>query len=168
MAKIAGENTVVIAVEDMATATIVAVEGARVAMDKDNTATQVVLLHVLDHHPIMGAVLGMSGQCLPLTATTEEVEALFGATEGALRAEFEALSRPTPVIRREVAEGDPAAAIEQVAGEYGAGVIVLGARRPHAFGRLVHPDIRAHVATHAPCHVHVAALQETPKVVTSV
>lgn len=156
-----GDNTVVIAVEDMSTAAIVAVEGARVVME--NNATRVLLLHVLDHHHIMNAVLGVNGQCAPLVETTEEVEAIFSVAEQTLRAEFLALQHPAPSIEREVDEGNIPAAIERTAAACSAAVIVLGARRPHAFGRLVHPDVRAHVATHAPCKVHVASLQETPQ-----
>lgn len=161
----AGDSTVVVALEDMGTATVVAVEGARVAMDMDQDttadATRVILLHVLDRHPVMGAILGMSGQCMSLSETSDEVEALFQAAEETMRAEFGALGRPQPVVRREVAEGDIAAAIGQVARDYGAGVVVLGARRPRAFGRLVHPDVQARLASQTPCRIHIAALQES-------
>jgi len=154
----AGGNTVVIALEDLSTAGLVAVEGAHVVRDTD--AASVVLLHVLDNHPVVGAMFSAGGQCLQLTATSEEVEMIFSLAEQVLRAELTALEHAIPTIEREVAEGNIPAAIEETATARDAAVIVLGARRPHAFGRLLHPDVRSHVATHAPCPIHVAALQE--------
>jgi len=155
-----GGRAILAAVEDLATATTVAVETARVAMEQQ--ATAVVLLHVLDQHTVMGAVFGMSGYCAPVQETLEEGEALLNLAEGAMRAEFEAYKRPIPVIRHEVAEGDIASAIQSVAEEQQVETIVLGARRPRAFGRLVHPDVRSHIAEHGARRVHVASLQEAP------
>lgn len=155
-----GGRAILAAVEDLATVTTVAVETARVAMEQH--ATDVVLLHVLDQHTVMGAVFGMSGYCAPVQETMEEGEALLTLAEQAMRAEFEACQRPTPAIRHEVAEGDVASAIQLVAEEQQVETIVLGARRPRAFGRLVHPDVRSHIVEHGARRVHVASLQEAP------
>ena len=152
-----GECTIIVGVEDSGTAGIVAVEAAHVAIEQG--ATALILLHVLDEHPVLNAVYGMGNYCAPVAETSEEGERLLAFAEQVLRAEFDALGKAPPAIRHELAVGDASSAIERVATESAAAAIVLGARRPHAFGRLTHPDVRAHVATHAPCRVHVATLQ---------
>lgn len=156
-------QTVLVGVEDTATAGIVAVEAARVAMDGEvGEVSTLVLLHVLDAHPVMNAVFGMGNYCAPVMETIEDGERLLALTEQAIRAEFAACGREAPEIRHEIAEGEVGYALSRVAQEHGAGTVVLGARRPHAFGRLIHPDVRSHVCDHVSCRVHVAALQETP------
>jgi len=152
-----GERAILAAVEELATATTV--ETARVAMEQQ--ATAVVLLHVLDQHMVMGAVFGMSGYCASVQETMEEGEALLNLAEGAVRAEFEACTYLLPATRREVAEGDIASAIQSVAEEQ-VETVVLGARRPRAFGWLVHPDVRSHIVARGARRVHVASLQEAP------
>lgn len=155
-----GKQTILVGVEDMATAGVVAVEAARVAMERE--ASEIVLLHVLDLHPLMNAVFGMGNYCAPVMETTEDGERLLAYTEQAIRAEYAACEREAPAIEHEVTEGEVGYAVSRVAKDRGAETVVLGARRPHAFGRLIHPDVRSHVADHVTCPVHVAALQETP------
>jgi nucleotide-binding universal stress UspA family protein len=87
---------------------------------------------------------------------------MLALAEAALQAEYAALDRPAPAITRKVGAGAPAAIIAQVAEEVEAAAIVLGARRPHAFGRLVHPDVRASLATCTKVPVHVVPLQADP------
>lgn len=154
------ERTLIVAVEDTSTAGIVAVEAAHVAMEAD--VGNLVLLHVLDAHPLMGAVAAACGYCIPTAETADEAERVFAMAEYALCAECAAMGRSAPTIERAVAEGDVGAAIEEAAKAHAAVGVVLGARRPHAFGRLVHPDVRAHLESRAPCRLHVAALQAAP------
>jgi nucleotide-binding universal stress UspA family protein len=95
---------------------------------------------------VAGGVLGLSGSTVPVIDTDDDQEALLALAEAAIRAEYGALERPVPAITRIVRAGAPAAILAQVAEESGAAAIVVGARRPHAFGRLVHPDVRASLA----------------------
>lgn len=154
------EDTIVVAVEDLPTAGIVGVDAAHVAIEI--AASRLVLLHVLDQHLLAGTVLGASGYCPAVGETLDEGVAVLDAAEQALRAEFAALGKPVPAIRRVVAEGQAADAIKQAIAEHNAAGVVLGARRPHAFGRLLHPDVREHLAGHTACRIHVAALQAAP------
>jgi len=79
--------------------------------------------------------------------------------ETALRAEFAAKQQPLPKITGKVVEGPPGAALADFAALPNVIGIVLGARRPHAFGRLTHPDVRSHVRRHGSVPVFVAPLQ---------
>lgn len=148
---------ILVGLEDGATAGVVATAAAHVAMDRD--ATAVILLHVIDTYMIAGGLLGMSGITLPVVETGEDQEAMLALAEAALRAEYAALDRTAPSIARRVSAGAPAAVIAQVAVDAGAAAIVVGSRRPHAFGRLVHPDVRASLARCTSVPVHVVPLQ---------
>lgn len=151
------QRTILAGLEDIATAAIVATAAAHIAMERD--ATAVILLHVIDTHTVAGGLLGMSGVTVPLTDTEEDRERMLALGEAALRAEYAALDRPAPSIARTMGAGTPAAVIAQVAEDVGATAIVVGARRPHAFGRLVHPDVRASLARCSGVLVHVVPLQ---------
>jgi nucleotide-binding universal stress UspA family protein len=126
-------------------------------MDQD--ASAVVLLHVIDVHMVVGGLLGMSGVTVPVADTEEDQEAMLALAEAAIQAEYVALDRPMPSITRKESAGAPPAVIAQVAAEVGATEIVVGARRPHAFGRLVHPDVRSSLAKCTKVPVHVVPLQ---------
>lgn len=154
------ERTIVVGVEDLATAGIVAVEAAHVAMHQN--ADAVVLVHVLDEHPLLTAVYGSVGYAAAVKESPEDGERILALAEAALRAEFEALKRSTPAIRHEISQGKPSAVIKGIAGEVGAVAVVLGARRPHAFGRLTHPNVREEIADRAACPIHIASLQAAP------
>lgn len=52
--------------------------------------------------------------------------------------------------------GDPATAIERVAAERGADIVIVGTRDLGALGRFVQGSVSEHVATHAPTTVIVA------------
>jgi len=156
-----GAQTILVAVEDHATAGIVAVEGARVAHELP--AGTVVLVHVLDPHNVVAALFSLSGTYGLVSESATEGEAVLGLAEAIMRAEFAAMGGPAPEIDRVVVdqlEGNAGAAISRVATERGASLIVMGARRPHALGRLTHPDVRTHLSGHTACPVHVASLQE--------
>ena len=107
-----------------------------------------------------GGVLGLSGITVPVIDTDDDQEALLALAEAAIRAaEYGALDRPLPAITRLVRAGAPAAILAQVAEESEAAAIVVGARRPHAFGRLVHPDVRASLAACTTVPIYVVPLQ---------
>lgn len=156
-------RTILVAVEDRATAGIVAVEAARVA--KQRGAETVVLLHVLDPHSVVSALFCLSGAYGQAAETEEEGEAILALAEVTLRAELEAAGVSPPEIRHavvETIEGGTGAAIARAVEAEDAGLVILGARRPHALGRLTHPDVRAYLSGHTARTVHVASLQETP------
>jgi nucleotide-binding universal stress UspA family protein len=150
-----------VGLEDQATAGVVAAAAAHVAMARD--ATALILLHVIDTHMVAGGLLGLSGVLGPVGETGEDQERMLASAKAAIQAEYAALKRPVPSITLRVSAGAPAVIIAQVAKEVGAAAIVVGARRPHAFGRLVHPDVRASLAACTTVPVHVVPLQaETP------
>jgi len=150
-------RSILVGLEDHATAGVVATAAAHIAMDRD--ATAVILLHVIDTYMAAGGLLGMSGVAVPVIETEDDGEAMLALAEAAIRAEYAALDRVVPSITRTLRAGAPAAIITQVADEMGAAAIVVGARRPHAFGRLAHPDIRASLARCTKVPVHVVPLQ---------
>lgn len=150
-------RSILVCLEDQATAGVVATAAAHLAMEAG--ATEITLLHVVDVHMAAGGLLGMSGLTVPVAETGEDQEAMLAVAEAAIHGEYVALERPVPSIARRVSAGAPAAVIAQVAEEAGAAAIVLGARRPHAFGRLVHPDVRASLGRCARLPVHVVSLQ---------
>jgi nucleotide-binding universal stress UspA family protein len=151
------ERRIVAAVEDEGTTEAVAVEAARLALAQD--ADTVIFVHVLDAHPMVSGLYGMSGVPVPgpIGETEDEGEALLVRAEEVLHAVYAAWGRPAPTTRREIATCDPAVAIAGIAGEYNARDIVLGARRPHALGQVFHRDVRAYLTTHSRAHLHVAA-----------
>jgi nucleotide-binding universal stress UspA family protein len=150
-------RSILVGLEDSATAGVVATAAAHRAMEQD--AAAVILLHVIDVHMAAGGLLGISGVTVPVAETEEDQEAMLALAEAAIRAEYVALDRPVPAITRKVSAGAPPAVIAQVAAEVEAAAIVLGARRPHAFGRLVHPDVRASLAKCTKVPVHIVSLQ---------
>jgi nucleotide-binding universal stress UspA family protein len=149
------ERRIVAAVADEGTGEAVAMEAARLALEQD--ADTVIFVHVLDVHPIVSGLYGMSGVPVPVGETEDEGEALLVRAEEVLHAVYAAWGRPAPTTRREIATGDPAVAIAGIAGEYNARDIVLGARRPHALGQVFHRDVRTYLTTHSGAHLHVAA-----------
>jgi nucleotide-binding universal stress UspA family protein len=155
--ELADTRTLIVAVEDSGTATVVAAEAAHVALA---TGTMnLVLVHVLDPHAIPNAAVALSGYYVPIAETAQEGEALTALAEQVIRAECAALGKPAPAMTHVVVGGNPAPVIAHLVSEYNADGIVLGARRPHAFGRLTHPDVRSHVSGHTRVRIHIASLQ---------
>lgn len=148
---------IVVAIEDATTATTVAAAGARAATE--HGVTDVVLLHVLSPHPVLQGMLNLGGPGGEATEPLEQAEGVLALAEQALRAHYAHESRDVPAISYLLESGDPATAIARAANSCGAALIVLGARRPHAFG-LLHPNVRASIAGHTSCPVRVAPLQE--------
>jgi nucleotide-binding universal stress UspA family protein len=143
----------------MATAGAVASEAVRQAIQQQ--ATTLLLVHVLDEHTVLNGLLGMTGSYSePIRESSSECECMLRVAEQVIRAEFAAIGKPAPKIEYVMTQGHVGEALGEVAARHGAERIVVGARRPHLFGRLTHPDVKAHLATHAPCRVHVAPLQE--------
>lgn len=154
------EHVVMVAIEDLATAGAVAAEAVRAA--RAQQATHLLLVHVLDEHPVVSGMLGLSGSYAgPITESESDGEAILAAADAVIRAEFAALGSPMPAITHMLAQGHAGSVLAQLAGEHRAELLVVGARRPHLFGRLTHPDVRAHIHGRAPCPVRVASLQET-------
>jgi nucleotide-binding universal stress UspA family protein len=154
----AHEMTIVVAIEDLSTAGAVAAEAVHLAIDQG--ATALLLIHVLDEHPVINGMLGVTGAPAPLVETEEQGEELLGVAERVIRAEFEARGMPAPSISHVLASGFAGEALCYAVKEHNAAWIVVGARRPHLFGWITHPDVKAHIASHVPCKVHVAPLQE--------
>jgi nucleotide-binding universal stress UspA family protein len=150
-------RSMLVGLEDRATAGVVATAAAHLAMAQD--ATALIVLHVLDTHMVAGGLLGLAGDLAPVVETEDDQEALLALAEAAIRAEYDALDRPVPAITRVVRAGALAAILAQVAEESGAAAIVVGARRPHAFGRHVHPDVRASLAACTTVPIYVVPLQ---------
>ena len=146
-----------VGLEDQVTAGVVAAAAAHIGLAQD--ATALILLHVIDTHIVTGGLLSLSGVMGPVGDTGQDQEVMFADAEAAIEAEYAALQRPVPPITRRVSAGAPAAIIAQAAKEVGAAAIVVGARRPHAFGRFVHPDVRASLAACTTAPVHVVPLQ---------
>ena len=151
------EYVIVIAVEDSATAGVVAAAAAHVAMEQE--ATQAILVHVLDSHTFATGLFGMTGAAAPILESVEEGTQILDVAEATFRAEYDALERPVPSIARRLLSGNPGTVIPEVAAEVGAGTIIVGARRPHAFGRIAHPDVRSALGAHTTIPVRVAPLQ---------
>jgi nucleotide-binding universal stress UspA family protein len=149
------ERRIVTAVADEGTSEAVAMEAAHVALEHD--AETVIFVHVLDAHPIVSGLYGISGVPGRIRETEDEGETLLARAEAVLHAVYAGRGCPAPTTRREIATGDPAVAIAGIAGEYDARDIVLGARRPHALGQVFHRDVRAYLATHSRAQLHVGA-----------
>jgi nucleotide-binding universal stress UspA family protein len=152
----ADERRILVAVEDVMTATTVAATAARAAAE--DGATEVILLHVLSAQPTLRSLLHLPDQT---SATPGEGEAVLELAERAVRAQCVALGIPAPSIAFELTSGEPAAEIARVATEQQVALLVLGARRPGAFG-LLHPDVRGGLGSRIACPVRVAALQAGP------
>jgi nucleotide-binding universal stress UspA family protein len=151
------EGLIVVAVEDVATAEAVAVGAARCAMEQ--SATRVILLHVLDSHGVVNGLASLAGAPVAIVETAEEGASVLARAEAILGAEYRARHRPVPSLIRELGEDGPGPTIAQVARDAGATAIVVGARRPHAFGRLTHPDVLEYLRHHTRLPVHVVSLQ---------
>lgn len=152
----ANERCLLVAIEDLSTATTIAAAAAHLAVEQDVAA--VLLLHVLNQHPVIHGLLNLGGPSSQATEPPPEGELVLTLAERALRAELVVLGHAVRAISQQLAIGEPAAAITAAARDCGATAILVGARRPHAFG-LLHPDVRATLVAHAPCPVHVALLQ---------
>ncbi len=154
-------STIVVAAEDAATAGVVGAAAAHVAMEED--ATAILLVHVVESHMVAQGLMNVSLP-VPLTETRDEAYAVLAEAEAALRAEYHALDRPLPSITHRLLGGTATGAvIAEVADEVGAVKIVVGGRRPHAFGRFAHADVRASLLHHTKIPVHVAPLQATDR-----
>jgi nucleotide-binding universal stress UspA family protein len=154
----ADERRILVAVEDMMTATTVAATAARAAAE--DGATEIILLHVLSAHPTLRSLLHLPDE--EPAATPGEGESVLELAERAVRAQCAALGVPAPSIAYELTHGEPATEIARVASEQQVALVVLGARRPGAFG-LNHPDVRGGLGSRVKCPVRVAALQAGPK-----
>lgn len=148
---------IIVAVEDSATASVVATAAAHLAMDEG--VREVILAHVLDEHTSANAVFGLVPLSVPILERTEEGEQVLALAEAALQAEYAAQHREVPPVRRALLSGRAGQALAELATETGAVAMVLGARRPHAFGRLTHPDVRDYLAHHTTTPVRVVMLQ---------
>lgn len=156
----AGEHVIVVALEDLATAGIVAAGAAQFAMEKN--ATRIALIHILDPALVSSGLAGLISGAAPMVETVADGEKILMLAEQTIKSEFAATQRPLPDISHELVEGRPGRAISQAAEEVSASGIVLGARRPHALGRLAHPDVVDFLRGHTSIPVHVVALQERP------
>lgn len=156
-----GDVSIVVAIEDLAIAGAVAGEAVRLAVREG--ATRLLLVHVLDAHTVVNSILAMAGApSEPVLESQVEGERLLTLIAQVIQAEFAALGQPEPTIERILTRGHVAEALERIAIEHQAAWLVLGARRPHLFGRLTHPDVRAHLAGHSAVRLQVASLQEAP------
>jgi nucleotide-binding universal stress UspA family protein len=147
----------IVGVEDLGTASVVAAQAAHVAIEQH--ATEVVLLHVLDEHTMLSGMYALAIPATTMAETTEEGGMVLVLAEAALRAEFAALNTPVPTIKAKAVDGPPGAALSECAAQAGVIGLVLGARRPHAFGRLAHPDVRGQIQRHGHVPIFLAPLQ---------
>jgi len=152
-----GRRTLVVAIEDLATAGVVAVEAAHLA--RDMSVHHIVLVHALDAHTVISAIFGAANYAAPLAETQEEGIQLLEVAANDIRAEDAAVGAAVPTIELIVSDGVPAKVIEGAAQSSSVVGVVLGARRPHALGRLTHADVRSHVTSHLSVPVRIAALQ---------
>ncbi len=147
----------IVGIEDLGTAGVVAAYAAHVAVEQ--LADKILLLHVLDDHSVLSSMYAFALPATSLAETPEEGGHVLVFAESALRAEFAAMKQPLPEIDCKVSEGPPGVALAGCTTLPDVVGIVLGARRPHAFGRLTHPDVRGHVHHHGSAQVFVAPLQ---------
>jgi nucleotide-binding universal stress UspA family protein len=153
----ADEHVVVVAIEDLATIGAVCAEAVRRVAAQENTV--LYLVHVLDEHPVLRSMLGSAGTWQPVEETDEECNDLLSAAREVLVAEFAALGQAAPRMVCVVEYGAAGEALARVVAERQAEAMVIGARRPHLFGRLTHADVGAHLQGRVTCAVHVAPLQ---------
>jgi nucleotide-binding universal stress UspA family protein len=147
----------IVGIEDHGTAGVVAAHAARVAVEQ--AATTILLIHVLDDHSLISGIYALALPTTSLAESAEEGAHVLVHAEAAIRAEFGALKQPLPEIVCRVVDGPPGSALAECTSQPDVIGIVLGARRPHAFGRLTHPDVRSHVRHNASVPVFVAPLQ---------
>ena len=156
-----GETTIMVALEDLATAGAVAGEAVRLAVRED--ATRLLLVHVLDAHTVVNSILAMAGApSEPVLESQAEGERMLALAAQVIQGEFAALGRSTPAIEEVLGRGSVAETLGRIAEAHRAVWLVVGARRPHLFGRLTHPDVRANLAGRSSVRIHVASLQEVP------
>jgi nucleotide-binding universal stress UspA family protein len=154
---VADEHPIVVAIEDLSITGAVCAEAVRQVASYGSTA--VYLVHVLDEHPVLRGMLGTAGTWQPVEETHEQCGDLLSTAREVILAEFEALGKPAPRLTCIIEHGRAGEALARVVAEHQAEAIVIGARRPHLFGRLTHADVGAHLAKHVGCTVHVAPLQ---------
>lgn len=153
------ERTIVVAVEDTATAGIVGAAAAHVAMEEN--AGTIVLIHVVENHVVAQGLMSIAIPA-PMRETQPEAQAVLAEAEAALCAEYAALELQAPTITRRLLGGTSIGTVVcETAHEVNASRIVVGGRRPHAFGRLAHPDVRSSLTHHTKIPVYVAPLQAT-------
>jgi nucleotide-binding universal stress UspA family protein len=151
------ERTIVVAVEDTATAGVVGAAAAHVAMEED--AGAIILLHIVENHVVAQGLMSIALP-VPMRETQTEAESVLAEAEAALRAEYIALDRPVPAITRRLLGGPAVGAVVcEVANDAKAVKIVVGGRRPHVFGRFAHADVRAGLQHHTQIPLYVAPLQ---------
>ncbi len=156
------ECTVLVALEDLATSGVVAAGAAQFAMEQD--ATRIILLHVLGNHFVANGLAGIVGAVAPSAEDPDEGSSILAGAEMTLQAEYSAVQKTPPQVVRQLVRGGPGSTIAQAAANLGATAIVVGARRPHALGRLTHADVVAYLREHTQLPIHVVALQaETPR-----
>src|SRR5579859_2375123 len=127
----------------------------------EENAGTIVLLHIVENHVVAQGLMSIALP-VPMRETQPEAQAVLAEAEAALRAEYAALDLPAPTItRRLLGATGIGTAVCEVANEAKASKIVVGGRRPHAFGRLAHPDVRSSLTHHTRIPVHVAPLQAT-------
>lgn len=151
------ERVIVVAVEDIATAGVVAVGAAHLAMEQG--ADRLILVHVLDDHVVTNGLAGLVGGAPPLVETAAEGRSILRLAKQTVEAECRAANHSLPACDEELGEGRPGPTIARVATDNQAAAIVIGARRPHALGRLAHPEVVEHLRRHTAIPVHVVALQ---------
>ena len=149
----ADERRILAAIEDMMTATTVAAVAARAASEEG--AAEIILLHVLSQQPTLRNLLHMTEHS---TASPGEGEAVLELAERAICAEYAAIGKPAPSISFELVSGEPGVEIARVVTEKQVALLVLGARRPGAFG-LNHPDVRGGLGSRVKCAIRIAPLQ---------
>lgn len=149
----ADARRILVAVEDLMTATTVAATAARAAAEEG--ATEIILLHVLSGQPTLRSLLHLHEQS---GESPGEGEVVLEMAERAVCAQFAAMGMPSPAIAYELVSGDPMVQIARLAAEQHVALLVLGARRPGAFG-LLHPDVRGGLRSRVTCPIRVAALQ---------
>ena len=135
----ADERAIVVAVEDLATLGAVSAEAVRQVANHGSTA--VYLVHVLDEHPLLRGLLGTAGTWQPVEETDEQCGELLSTAKEVMLAEFAALGKPAPHIECRIEYGRAGEALARVVAEHHAEAMVIGARRPHLFGRLTHEDV---------------------------
>lgn len=150
-------RTLVVAIEDLATAGVVAVEATQVA--REMNANHILLVHALNEHTVISAIFGAANYAAPIAETTDDGLQLLRLAESEIQAEYAAVGVQVPLIELQVGDGAPSKVIEQAARTDGVIGVVIGARRPHALGRLTHADVRSYVAPRLSVPVRIAALQ---------
>jgi nucleotide-binding universal stress UspA family protein len=155
----ADTQPLVVAIEDLSTVGAVAGAAARLALQQ-RTPT-LVLVHVIEEHAVLNGILTTSFSPVdPILEPVSEAQECLDLAEQIIAAEFQAQGQSAPVVRKELGRGSPSRVLALACEAYQATGVVLGARRPHLFGRMTHPDVRRQFAALSSCLVHLAPLQE--------